>query len=77
MKTFPIKQGGSRKIKIMRVQMLCQIYVVYIHNERLLSHTKEHNNSICSNMDGARDSHTKWSKSEKDKYYMISLISGI
>ena len=32
---------------------------------------------ICSNMDGPRDDHTKWSKSEKDKYQMISLICGI
>ena len=48
-----------------------------IHNEILLSHKKEQNNAICSNMDGMRDSHTKRSKSEKDKYHMISLISGI
>ena len=25
-------------------------------------------------MDGPRDYHTKWNKSEKDKYYMISPI---
>ena len=25
-------------------------------------------------MDGPRDYHTEWSKSEKDKYYMILLI---
>ena len=28
-------------------------------------------------MDGPRDYHTKRSKSEKDKYHMISLICGI
>ena len=28
-------------------------------------------------MDGPRDYHTKWSKSEKDKYHMIPLIRGI
>ena len=33
---------------------------------------KEWNNVTCSNMDGPRDYHTKWSKSDKDKYYMIS-----
>ena len=38
---------------------------------------KEWNNAICSNMDGSRDDHNKWSKSEKDKYPMISLICGI
>ena len=29
----------------------------YIHNGVLLSHKKEQNNAICSNMDGTRDSH--------------------
>ena len=51
--------------------------VVYIYNGILLSHTKEWNNAICSNMDGPRDYHTKWSKSDKDKYHMISLKRGI
>ena len=32
------------------------------------------NNGICSNIDGSRDCHTGWSKSEKEKYCMISLI---
>ena len=31
----------------------------YIHNGILLSHKKEENNAICSNMDGTRDSHIK------------------
>ena len=28
-------------------------------------------------MDGPRDGHTEWSKSEKDKRHMISLTCGI
>ena len=28
-------------------------------------------------MDGPRDYHTKWSKSDKDKYHVIQLICGI
>ena len=36
--------------------------VVHIYNGILLSH-KKLNNAICSNMDGPRDDHTKWSKS--------------
>ena len=47
--------------------------VVHIYN-RIQSHLKEWNNVICSNMDGLGDYHTKWSKSEKDKYHMILLI---
>ena len=40
--------------------------MVYIHNGILLSHKKEQN-AICSDMDGMRDSHTKWSKSERER----------
>ena len=41
--------------------------MVYIHNGILLSHKKEWNNAICSNIDGPRDYHTKWSKSERER----------
>ena len=51
--------------------------VVCIHNRILLSHKKERNNGICSNMDAARDYHSNWSKSEKDKHRITSLICGI
>ena len=40
-------------------------------------HKKGWNKIMCSNMGRPRDYHTKWSKSEKDKYYMISLIGRI
>ena len=39
--------------------------VVYLYNGILLSHKKEWNNAICSNMDGPRDYHTKWSNSDR------------
>ena len=51
--------------------------VVYIYNRILLSHKKEWNNATCGNMAGPRDYHTEGSKSERDKYHMISLICGI
>ena len=41
--------------------------VVHIYNGILLSHKKEWNNAICSNMDGPRDYHPKWSKSERER----------
>ena len=41
--------------------------MVHIYNELLLSHKKELNNAICSNMDGPRDYHTKWNKSERER----------
>ena len=40
--------------------------VVCIYNGILLSHYKEWNNAICSNMDGPGDDHTKWNKSDKE-----------
>ena len=41
--------------------------MVYIHSRILLSHKKEWNTAICSNMDGPRDDHTKWSKSDRER----------
>ena len=40
--------------------------VIHICNG-LLSHKKEWNHAICSNMDGTREYHTKWSKSERER----------
>ena len=41
--------------------------VVHIYNEILLSYKKEWNNTICSNTEGSRDYHIKWSKSYKGR----------
>jgi len=38
---------------------------------------KEGNLAICDNMDGPGGYYTKWNKSEKDKYHMISFICGL
>ena len=37
---------------------------------------KEQNNAICSNMDVTRASHTKWSKSERERQipYVIAYV---
>ena len=51
--------------------------VVHIYSGMLLGHKKEWNNTICNNMDGPRDYHTKWSKSEKGKYHIVPLISSV
>ena len=51
-------------------------YVVHIYNGILLSHKKEWTNAICSNMDGPRDCHTEWSKSDRE-INMILLIWGL
>ena len=41
--------------------------MVHIYNGIMLSHKKEYNNAIYSNMHGHRDYHTKWSKSERER----------
>ena len=37
-----------------------------MHSGILVSHLKEWNNAICSNVDGPRDCHTEWSKSYRE-----------
>ena len=48
--------------------------VVHICNGILLSHEKEWNNVICSNMSGPRDWHPEWSQIQKENYHMIAGI---
>ena len=50
-------------------QMNKDVVHFYIYKGILLSHKKEwnKNNAICSNRDGPRDDHTKWSKSERER----------
>ena len=50
-------------------------HVVHIYNGILLSHKKEWNNAICSNVDATRDDHTKWSKSEKERQIPCDIAS--
>ena len=38
----------------------------HIYNRVLLSYQKEWNNAIGNNMDGPRDYHIKWNKSERE-----------
>ena len=40
--------------------------VVHIYHGILLSHKKEWNNAICCNIDGHRECHTEWSKSDRE-----------
>ena len=47
--------------------------VVHIYNGILLSHKKEQSWVICRDVDGPRDCHTEWSKSERGK--QISYIN--
>ena len=41
--------------------------LVHIYNGILFRHKKEWNNAICSNVDGTRDNHTKWSMSDSQR----------
>ena len=48
--------------------------VVYMYNGILLSHKKAWIKTICSNMDGPRDYHTKWSKSCRERQISYDII---
>ena len=56
--------------------------MVRIYNGLLLSHKKEWNNVIFSNLDGPGDHHTKWSQSDRERQipydiaYMWNLKKG-
>ena len=41
--------------------------MVHIYNGILITHKKEWNHSICSNMDGPGDSHAKQSKWDRER----------
>ena len=52
--------------------------VIHIYNGILLSHKEEWNNAICSKMDGPRDYHTKWIKSDRERqivYYITYMCN--
>ena len=53
-----------------------KMWYIYIHNGILLSHKKEWDNVICSNMDRPRDDHTMWSKPERERQipYNITYV---
>ena len=51
---------------------------VYIYNRILLNwFFKKGNPSICNNVDGPWKDHAKWEKSDKHRYFVMSLTCGI
>ena len=48
-----------------------------IYSGILLSHKNEPNCAIYRNVDGPRDCHIEWSKSEREKQYCISFVNGV
>ena len=47
--------------------------MVHKYNGILLSHKKEWNSAICRDVDGPRDCHTEWSKSEREKQISYNI----
>ena len=75
---YHLSHQGSPDISI-SISIYLSIYLslsIYTHNGILLSH-KKLNLAIFANMVGPRSYYTKWNKSEKDRYCIISLIYGI
>ena len=48
--------------------------MVYIYNGILLRRKKEWNSAIYREVDGPRDCHTKWSKSEREKQISCNIV---
>ena len=48
--------------------------VAHIYNGILLSHKKERSNAICSNIDGPRDCHTEWRKSDRERQISYDIV---
>ena len=46
----------------------------HTHTRILLSHKKEWNMATCSNMDGPRHYHTKWSKPDRERQIIYDII---
>ena len=68
-KTWKQPKGPSTE------EWIKKMWYIYIHWN--ISHKKEWNNAIYSNMDGPRDYRTKWSKSERERqvsYYDITYM---
>ena len=49
--------------------------VVHIHSGMLVSHKNKWNCALCRDMDGPKDCHTKWSKSEREKQILHNIAS--
>ena len=57
------------------VYICIHIYTYIYMCGLLLCHKKEWNVAICSNIDGPRDNHTKWSKSDREgQIYIITYM---
>ena len=45
----------------------------HIHNGILLSHEKERNIAVCSNMDGVGGHDAKWNKSDRERQILYAV----
>ena len=51
-----------------------KMWYIYIYSGILLSHKKEWNHTICSNIDGSRNCHTKWSMSDRERQILYDIM---
>ena len=46
----------------------------HVYKGILFSHKKEWNNATCSNIDGPRHYHTKWSKTDRERQTSYGIV---
>ena len=59
--------GKESEKEYIYIYIYIYIYLSIYKYNGMLAIKKEWNNAICSNMDGPRDYHTKWSKSDRER----------
>ena len=70
--TTPLLGIYPEKTKTLIQKDTCTHMFITALDKDLLSHKKEWINAIYSNMDGPKDYHTKWSKSERNTIWCYS-----
>ena len=57
---------GQKQLKCSLTEEWIKRWYIHQYDRILLSHKKEWNNAICSNMDGPSDYHIKWSMRQRE-----------